>query len=289
MREKHNSPNLNFHVCLFSQQYLSDLPAPILKRILALKKLQIETMELDAVFHRQAFEMEKDFQKKHETIFQKRLDIIMGAYEPSEDDCQLPPEALKASKALSTLDISEKMSQMKLATASSSDDATASPSVSSAMDDVKGIPDFWLTVLKYVPKVDVLVKEYDEPLLKHLADIKVRTQSDPELSFTLEFHFSPNEFFSNTRLDKTYFMKCRPDPNDPFSFDGPEIYKTTATKIEWMEGKNVTMEKNAEGEDVSRASFFNFFMPPELPEDPNHAMFMTINVRINLSPLFDHS
>lgn len=43
--------------------------------------------------------------------------------------------------------------------------------------------------------------------------------------FVLEFHFSPNEYFSNSVLTKEYEMKCMPEENDPFSFEGPEIYR----------------------------------------------------------------
>ena len=43
--------------------------------------------------------------------------------------------------------------------------------------------------------------------------------------FTLEFHFSPNEHFTNTVLTKEYSMKCKPDDREPFTFEGPEIYK----------------------------------------------------------------
>lgn len=244
------------------EQFLAELPTTIQKRLQALKKLQIETMELDAVFHRKAFEMEKDFQAKHNEIFRKRMDIILGVYEPNDTECELPEGQTQA--------VCEKVSKIKLPVGGDE-----------AKENTKGIPDFWLTVLKYVPKVDVLVKEYDEPLLKHLVDIKVRTKSEPELSFLLEFHFSPNEYFTNEILEKEYFLKCSPDPMDPFSFDGPEIYKSTATTINWKEGKNVTMEKktiNGVEEEVSRGSFFNFFSPPDLPEDPNNAMYMTINV-----------
>uniref|UniRef100_A0A8C9FRJ2 Nucleosome assembly protein 1-like 4 n=1 Tax=Pavo cristatus TaxID=9049 RepID=A0A8C9FRJ2_PAVCR len=42
-------------------------------------------------------------------------------------------------------------------------------------------------------------------------------------SFSLEFHFGPNDYFSNTVLTKTYKMKSEPDKTDPFSFEGPEI------------------------------------------------------------------
>lgn len=42
-------------------------------------------------------------------------------------------------------------------------------------------------------------------------------------SFVLEFHFGPNDYFTNAVLTKTYKMKSEPDKADPFSFEGPEI------------------------------------------------------------------
>lgn len=103
-------------------------------------------------------------------------------------------------------------------------------------------------------------QEHDEPILKHLQDIKVYF-SDPgqqmvsdngsdhvclfvclffnsmtrtsvilfvlHQSFTLEFHFEANEFFTNTVLTKTYKMRSEPDESDPFSYDGPEIASCT--------------------------------------------------------------
>ncbi len=39
----------------------------------------------------------------------------------------------------------------------------------------------------------------------------------------LEFHFEPNDYFTNSVLTKTYKMKSEPDKADPFSFEGPEI------------------------------------------------------------------
>lgn len=42
-------------------------------------------------------------------------------------------------------------------------------------------------------------------------------------TFTLEFHFEPNSYFSNAVLTKLYKMKSVPDATDPFAFEGPEI------------------------------------------------------------------
>jgi len=101
-----------------------------------------------------------------------------------------------------------------------------------------------------------------------------------EMGFVLEFHFSPNDYFTNTALTKTYKMKSEPDEDDPFSFDGPDIYGCTGCMIDWKKGKNITQKQvkkkqkhKGRGQTriitkmVKTDSFFNFFDPPELPED----------------------
>merc|ERR1711890_12257 len=49
-------------------------------------------------------------------------------------------------------------------------------------------------------------------------------------------------------------MKCEPPEDDPFSFEGPEIFKGTV--------RTITKQVKAD-------SFFNFFDPPAVPDDPN--------------------
>ena len=39
------------------------------------------------------------------------------------------------------------------------------------------------------------------------------------MGFTLYFHFSPNDYFENQVLTKTYELKCEPQEDDPFSFE----------------------------------------------------------------------
>lgn len=147
----------------------------------------------------------------------------------------------------------------------------------------KGIPDFWMTIFKFVPNFDKLVKTEDEDVLKHLTNICVTSKPLPDMSFALEFHFSPNEYFSNTILTKEYLMKCIPDSDEPFSFDGPEIYKSIGCTINWMEGKDLTVktdEASATGDSQNMAieSFFNFFNPPEFIEDADDELYEIINV-----------
>eukprot|EP00497_Spongosphaera_streptacantha_P003550 TRINITY_DN4281_c0_g1_i1.p2 TRINITY_DN4281_c0_g1~~TRINITY_DN4281_c0_g1_i1.p2 ORF type:complete len:92 (+),score=26.85 TRINITY_DN4281_c0_g1_i1:247-522(+) len=63
-------------------------------------------------------------------------------------------------------------------------------------------------------------------------------EDDTEMGFVLEFQFSPNDYFTNSALTKTYRMKAEPDKDDPFSFDGPDIYACSGCQIDWKKGKN---------------------------------------------------
>eukprot|EP00069_Balaena_mysticetus_P001357 bmy_03847T0 len=100
-------------------------------------------------------------------------------------------------------------------------------------EDPKGIPEFWLTVFK---NGDLLSDMY-------LKDIKVKfSDVGQPMSFVLEFHFEPNEYFTNEVLIKTYRMRSESDDSDPFSFDGPEIMGCTGCQIDRKKGKNVILK-----------------------------------------------
>ena len=123
-----------------------------------------------------------------------------------------------------------------------------------------------------------MVQPHDEPLLKQLLDIKIKY--DEDLSYTLEFYFAPNDFFTDSVLTKKYFLRCKIDGEEPFAFEGPEIYKCSGCNINWKPGKNITVKTikkkqkhKARGavrtvsKQVPNDSFFNFFNPPDVPED----------------------
>jgi hypothetical protein len=91
----------------------------------------------------------------------------------------------------------------------------------------------------------------------------------------LEFFFEQNDYFTNKVLTKNYEMKCEPDEDDPFSFEGPEIIKCKGCKIDWKQNKNLTVrvvkkKQKHKGHGGTRTvtktvptdSFFNFFDPP---------------------------
>ena len=67
-----------------------------------------------------------------------------------------------------------------------------------------GIPDYWATVLTN-SKDFYQVNVKDEKILKFLKDVKVVYFQD-KLSYSIEFNFAQNEFFTNEKLTKTYLF-----------------------------------------------------------------------------------
>ncbi|XP_014707547.1 nucleosome assembly protein 1-like 3 [Equus asinus] len=145
-------------------------------------------------------------------------------------------------------------------------------------EDPKGIPDYWLTVLKNVDKLGPMIQKYDEPILKFLSDVSLKfSKPGQPISYTFEFCFLPNPYFRDEVLTKTYIIKSKPDHDDPFFSWGWQIQDCKGCKIDWRRGKDVTVTTTqghtaATGEIemqprvVSTASFFNFFSPPEIPQ-----------------------
>lgn len=243
---------------------LSRLPSDVRKRVRALRKLQLKTTNLEADFHRRVYELEEQHQANHDTLFEQRKSIIKyaaysiwmffirkklinfvfsGTYEPTEEECDFPDANIDQSFQFLSVNVT------------GGPDNVVAP-------DLPGIPHFWLNIFKYVPMFETMVKDVDEPLLKHLIDIRVKMNSLPEMSFTLEFEFSPNEYFENATLTKEYLMKCEPDAEAPFNFDGPEIYKSKGCEIKWKEGKNLTLktvkQKSPERGRGKRLNLFKF-------------------------------
>lgn len=125
-------------------------------------------------------------------------------------------------------------------------------------EHIKHVPEFWLKVLKDNPMTSTFVYEQDEPLLKHLID--VRAIEDPvKENFKLEFEFTPNEFMENTVLSKELIV------------DDGDIEKTIGTEIQWKNNKNLTQQikktkkkgKKGKVNNVTKVvdcpSFFSFF------------------------------
>jgi len=248
--------------------YIQSLPAPVKKRIKALKKIQLEATKIEAKFYSEVHALECKYHALYTPHYDSRTKITAGDYEPTEEECDWPSD--KEDESDDEKEISEGVKE-KAKLEEKPEDA-----------DIKGIPCFWLTIFKNVEMLAEMVQEADEPVLEKLRDITVTfTESNP-MGFTLYFHFDKNEFFTNPVLTKHYEMKCEPQEDDPFAFEGPEIFKCTGCTVDWVKGKNLTVKQvkkkqkhKSKGsvrvitKQVKADSFFNFFDPPTVPDDPN--------------------
>ncbi|XP_063145428.1 nucleosome assembly protein 1-like 4 isoform X2 [Candoia aspera] len=247
--------------------YIETLPKAVKRRIDALKQLQVKCAHIEAKFYEEVHDLERKYAALYQPLFDKRRDFITGIAEPTEAEAEWHSENEDEEKLAGDL-------KNKVVIEEKEAGATEET-------NPKGIPDFWFTIFRNVDMLSELVQEYDEPILKHLQDIKVKfSEPGQPMSFTLEFHFEPNDYFTNSVLTKTYKMKSEPDKTDPFSFEGPEIVDCEGCTIDWKKGKNVTVKtikkkQKHKGRGTVRTitkqvpndSFFNFFSPIKVSGD----------------------
>jgi nucleosome assembly protein 1-like 1 len=234
-------------------------PAEVKRRVQALRKVQLDTIKVEAAFYQKVHELECEYAAKFQDQFEKRKSIVSGSHEPTDEEADYPLIPM-----LSQL-TEEFEAKLKMANGEPKEGA----------EKVKGIPDFWMMVIKNNMMCADMVQEADDAILKHLTDVTLTVSKEP-MNFSLHFHFSPNEYFTNAVLDKEYKLSCTPSEEDPFDFDGPEIVSCHGCKIEWKAGKNVTVkiikkkqkhkakaQTRFVNKEVKADSFFNFFDPPQ--------------------------
>jgi len=213
---------------------IPNLPPIVKRRVKALKKLLVSQTDVDTKFYTELHQLECKYHEQYVDYYNKRNDIVQGNYEPTEEECDFPSDEDDDDDDVKNLSTGIE-GKVKL------EDSKSTTPVDNNSEQIKGIPDFWLTILKNTSLISDMIQPYDEPILKHLTDVRVYLLEEP-MGFALEFHFSPNEWFSNTVLTKEYEMKCVPDKNNPLSFEGPEIFKCKGCTINWNKGKNVTVK-----------------------------------------------
>ncbi|CAN1291014.1 Nucleosome assembly protein 1;2 [Linum perenne] len=213
---------------------LEGLGPKVRQRVERLRGIQSQHDELEAKFFEERAALEAKYQKLYQPLYNQRYEIVNGVSEvevsPEEGDKDEETEVLLAEK---------------------------------------GVPEFWLLAMKNNEVIAEEITERDEGALKFLKDIKWSRVEEPK-GFKLEFFFDTNPYFKNNVLTKTYHM---------IDEDDPILEKATGTEIEWYQGKCLTQKimkkkpkkgsKNAKPitktEDCE--SFFNFFSPPQVPED----------------------
>ncbi|XP_070562520.1 nucleosome assembly protein 1-like 1 isoform X3 [Ptychodera flava] len=253
--------------------YIDSLPKVVKRRIKALKNLQVKYTKTEAKFYEEVHELECKYASLYQTLYEKRKEVVTGAIEPTDSDCEWASsedEEEDEEKELLADDLKKKVTIEEKKEEDGKEE-----------ERPNGIPEFWLTIFKNVDTLSQMVQEHDEPILIHLEDIQVKfSEPGQTMGFTLEYHFSPNDYFTNKVLTKHYTMRSEPDETDPFSFEGPEIVSCTGCTIDWKKGKNVTVKvikkkQKHKGRGTTRTvtktvqndSFFNFFNPPQVPDE----------------------
>jgi len=220
-----------------SSGYIDTLPKLVKRRVKALQELQTEHDELEAKFHEERAALEAKYQKLYEPLYIKRSEIVNGVVEVEAPKDEVP-------------------------------EADA-PAEEGKEEEHNGVPEFWLTAMKTNEIVGMQITERDEAALKYVKDIK-SSNLENNKGFKLDFYFEENPYFKNTLLSKTYHM---------IDDDEPILERAVGTEIEWNAGKNLTQKvmkkkpkKGAKNtKPVTKTeqcdSFFNFFTPPQVPED----------------------
>ncbi|TQD69977.1 hypothetical protein C1H46_044491 [Malus baccata] len=212
---------------------LESLSPAVRKRVDVLREIQTQHDELEAKFFEERAALEAKYQKLYQPLYTKRYEIV---------NCVVEAEGV------------------------TNEAATTEEGKDS---EEKGVPDFWLNAMKNNEVLAEEISERDEGALKYLKDIKWFRIDNPK-GFKLEFYFDTNPYFKNSILTKTYHMI---DENEPI------LEKAIGTEIEWYPSKCLTQKllkkkpkkgsKNAKP--ITRTenceSFFNFFSPPQVPED----------------------
>jgi len=190
-----------------SSGYLESLPPKVQNRVRALKKLQKEKDEIDEEYKKEREALEKKFREKFAPLYTKRSGIISGADEPA----WIEPEKKEGE---------EKKEVKKEETKED--------------ENVKGIPNFWVTAIQHHPDLAELMMEQDLKALEHLTNVEAKVVEGEPHSFALEFTFSENPYFENTTLTKTYHLSEHPAYGD-IQFESVEC-----PPIKWKTGKNLT-------------------------------------------------
>jgi nucleosome assembly protein 1-like 1 len=251
-------------------EYIKSLPKSVKRRLKALKRLQAETNKVESRFYEEVHELERKYAALYEPFYEKRREIVSAQVEPTDEECDWPSDDED--------DLSEDVkAKVKIEDVAETDKDKETEG-SKPDENTKGVPDFWLTVFKNVDMLAEMIQPHDEPILKHLQDVKLKLNEGS--GFTLQFVFEPNEYFTNPILTKDYTIRFSVEDDNPLVYEGPDIIKCTGCTIDWKKGKNVTVKvvkkvqkhkgrgtKRTVTKTVQNDSFFNFFSPPQVGDE----------------------
>lgn len=106
------------------------------------------------------------------------------------------------------------------------------------LEEVAGIPDFWLMAVKNNEMLMAIIKEKDTEALDSITKLSVSKTMNPEADVkcakSITLSFGDNDFFSNKELTLTASFK---------DSDCEEISKVAGTVVDWKDGKDLSKKK----------------------------------------------
>jgi len=238
--DPNNMDFANLNPSEINAQFLSLLPPCIHPRLDKLKSLSDDRTQLLEQYLVERAELEQKYNGLMKPLYEMRRDVVTGKCDG---------------------DIAK------------SDNTGASNGED--QQQVKGIPQFWACAMGHIDLLAELITEEDVDCMEHLVDVTCDDFADGS-GFELHFHFSPNDFFTNSVLTKRYEV-----PN-LLTEDEPMLQSVTGTDIHWKPNKSlthktITKKQRKKGgpnagqvrtiQKTERAeSFFHFFTPPKMPE-----------------------
>lgn len=216
-----------------SSGYVESLPTPVRRRVTGLKGIQKDHAKLEAEFQEEVLQLEKKYFAKFTPLYEKRAAIVNGETEPTESEVEAGKDE----------DEDEGEEEPK---------EEEKPSA----EDMKGIPEFWLTAMKNQISLAELITDRDEEALRSLTDIRMEYLDRP--GFRLIFEFAPNDFFTNKTITKTYYYREENGYGGDFIYDHAE-----GDKIDWKPGKDLTVRVESKKQrNKSKLAFSEFMRQP---------------------------
>jgi nucleosome assembly protein 1-like 1 len=216
-----------------SSGYVEGLPAPVRRAVSGLKGVQAQYNDLQAQYKRECWELEKKV-RDPAVVRGDRADRAATQYAELQKPLYARRTAIVAGESAPTTEEFERGEAV-----AKEDDDEYEPLPPAAADEaaVKGVPEFWLTALRNHVELAEIITDKDAEVLKHLTDIRLSyLPSEPAPGYKLTFVFSPNEWFENMELEKTYVYQTE------VGYGGDFIYeRAEGTEIRWKaEDKDLT-------------------------------------------------
>ena len=231
-----------------NEQY-KKLPISVKYRVEALRKLHLAEIENDADFQQEIMNLENKYESKMIDLREKRRKIVNGSYEPSKNELLSYAAIQQASNGNENYVPTKTVAGVPKFWLTVLENNELSECWLEDSDKKllgEHLLDIKLTYHNSENPSQDLTELQRQVSLQESCKNNNKGKGEPENNelattipnidmFTLHFEFSPNNYFENKILTKTYYYQYIPNNDDfnPLNFSEPKIYKSTGCPITW--------------------------------------------------------